>query len=150
MNPLNLPTNTDALPNSTSNTPEVLNKTNENELVTAVDKNTAANLQSDVYTKKVQVEVDKSEETPLNQASDDSETKLTKKQMSNMAQSLQSFVDSLNKSIEFSVDDELNRDVITVTDVLSGDVIRQIPSQEMLDLIKSLGRTTGILFDEDV
>lgn len=150
MNTLNLPTNTDALPNSTSNTPEVLNKTNENELVTAVDKNTAANLQSDVYTKKVQVEVDKSEETPLNQASDGSETKLTKKQMSNMAQSLQSFVDSLNKSIEFSVDDELNRDVITVTDVLSGDVIRQIPSQEMLDLIKSLGRTTGILFDEDV
>jgi flagellar protein FlaG len=78
------------------------------------------------------------------------EEELTKEQLNEMAQSLQDFVKSFNRSLEFSVDDETNRNVITVKDADSGDVVRQIPSQEMLDLIKSLGKTTGVLFNENV
>jgi flagellar protein FlaG len=86
----------------------------------------------------------------LSEEQSNQKEELTKEQLNEMAQSLQDFVKSFNRSLEFSVDDETNRNVITVKDADSGDVVRQIPSQEMLDLIKSLGKTTGVLFNENV
>ncbi|MBU2884062.1 flagellar protein FlaG [Psychrosphaera sp. B3R10] len=149
MNTLNPIGHTETSAVTKSNVPDVLNKTDENELVVAVDKNSGAAPQTDVYIKQ-QIGHDQNDQNTQQETAETVESDLSKEQMTNMAQSLQSFVESLNRSIEFSVDDEANRNVITVKDSLSGDVIRQIPSQEVLDLIKSLGKTTGILFNEDV
>jgi len=44
------------------------------------------------------------------------------------------FVQAKNQNLSFSFDDEANRSVIKVTDSNSGDVIRQIPSEEVLAL----------------
>lgn len=44
------------------------------------------------------------------------------------------FVQAKNQNLSFSFDDEANRSVIKVTDSDSGDVIRQIPSEEVLAL----------------
>lgn len=146
MNTLNLTGQSDAVAIAKGTVPDALNKTDENELVVAVDKNSGAALQTDVYTKQQF----KNKQNEKQETTEGTEPELSKEQLDNMAQSLQSFVASLNRSIEFSVDDEANRNVITVKDTLSGDVIRQIPSQEVLELIKSLGKTSGILFNEDV
>lgn len=70
--------------------------------------------------------------------------------MEEVAQKLQDFIDSLNTSLEFSVDQESGRDIIKVIDKESGNLIRQFPSEEVLDVIKSLSSATGMLFDEKV
>lgn len=65
-----------------------------------------------------------------------------------VAQKLQDFVGALNVSLQFSVDEESGRDVIKVMDKDSGEVVRQFPSEEVLEVIKSLGQATGVLFNE--
>ena len=67
-----------------------------------------------------------------------------------VAQKLQEFMGSINTSLQFSVDEEAGRDVIKVVDKESGDLVRQFPSEEVLDVIKSLSRATGTLLDEQV
>jgi flagellar protein FlaG len=56
---------------------------------------------------------------------------------------LQKFVSIAASDIEFSIDEELGRTVIKVIDRETKDVIRQIPSEEMLDLAKMLDKTLG-------
>lgn len=45
---------------------------------------------------------------------------------------LNSFVQNIQRGIQFSVHDETGQSVITVTDKESGDVIRSFPSEEVL------------------
>ncbi|MBL4580990.1 MAG: flagellar protein FlaG [Gammaproteobacteria bacterium] len=48
------------------------------------------------------------------------------------------YVQNIARDINFSVDVNTNRPVVTVTDQLSGEVIRQIPNEEMLEISKNL------------
>lgn len=50
-----------------------------------------------------------------------------------------------NNSLDFSIDDSSGKTIVRVTDKESGELIRQIPSQEMLDIARSLDRLQGIL-----
>lgn len=65
------------------------------------------------------------------------------------------FVQTRNKQLNFSVDDDSGKQVVKVTDSDSGDVIRQIPTEEVLNLsrrIKELqmdvGSAVGMFFDK--
>lgn len=67
------------------------------------------------------------------------------------------FVQSQNRSLAFSVDEKSQRSVVEVKDTDSGEVIRQIPSEEVLALserIKELqtdvGAAVGVLFNKQV
>ncbi|MEI8647837.1 flagellar protein FlaG [Paraglaciecola sp. Hal342] len=60
-----------------------------------------------------------------------------------------------NKQLNFSVDDDSGKQVVKVTDSDSGDIIRQIPTEEVLSLsrrIKELqmdvGSAVGMFFDK--
>ena len=55
-----------------------------------------------------------------------------------VASKLQDFVNLIDKKLQFSVDEDSGRHIVTVTDQLSGDVIRQIPSEEVLRLAQNL------------
>lgn len=55
-----------------------------------------------------------------------------------VASKLQEFVNLIDKKLQFSVDEDSGRQVVRVTDNLSGDVIRQIPSEEVLRLARNL------------
>lgn len=55
-----------------------------------------------------------------------------------VASKLQDFVNLIDKQLQFRVDDDSGRHVVTVSDKLSGDVIRQIPSEEVLRLARNL------------
>lgn len=61
---------------------------------------------------------------------------------------IQEFVSATASDIEFSVDEESGRTIVKVIDRETEDVIRQIPSQEMLDLAKALDRLQGILIKQ--
>ncbi|WP_218310850.1 flagellar protein FlaG [Alteromonas antoniana] len=72
-------------------------------------------------------------------------------------QEVQAFLQVQNRNLAFSVDEDTQRSVVTVKDSESGDVIRQIPSEEVLKLaerIKSLqediGSSVGVLVNNKV
>jgi flagellar protein FlaG len=59
---------------------------------------------------------------------------------------IQDFVQSVSRSLNFSLEEGSGRVVVKVTDVGSGDVIRQIPSEEALQLAENLSEVRSLLF----
>ena len=72
-----------------------------------------------------------------------------------MQKKLQDIVDRLNeqaskngRSLGFSVDQRLNRNIVTVTSSTTGEVIRQIPEEVVIRVGNRIEDLKGILFDE--
>lgn len=59
---------------------------------------------------------------------------------------IQDFVQNVRRSLNFSLEDGSGRVVVKVTDAGSGDVIRQIPSEEALQLAENLSEVRSLLF----
>jgi len=55
-----------------------------------------------------------------------------------IAERLNEFVDSFNKGLAFRLDEESGRDVVTIYEASTGNVIRQIPDEEMLEVLRRL------------
>ena len=60
--------------------------------------------------------------------------------------SIQAFAQSIQRNLNFSLDDSSGRVVVKVTDSVFGEVIRQIPSEEALRLAESLDEVRSLLF----
>ncbi|MBT1450807.1 flagellar protein FlaG [Glaciecola sp. XM2] len=65
------------------------------------------------------------------------------------------FLSTKGTALQFSVDEKSERQVVTVTDAANGDVIRQIPSEEVLtfaarvrELESTEGNSVGLLLDK--
>ena len=59
------------------------------------------------------------------------------------AAQIESYLKSAGRALEFRVDDDTGRVVVTVRDSQTGETIRQIPSEEALALARSLGDGLG-------
>ncbi|MDP5814411.1 flagellar protein FlaG [Pseudomonas aeruginosa] len=60
--------------------------------------------------------------------------------------SIEKFTQSIRRDLSFSLDDSTGRVVVKVTDSTSGEVIRQIPSEEALRLAERLDEARSLLF----
>ena len=60
-------------------------------------------------------------------------------------QDLNHYAQSLNRDLNFSIDETSGETVIKVMDHESGEVIRQIPSEELLAIARSLESAQGLL-----
>ncbi len=70
---------------------------------------------------------------------------------------VESFLTVQNRDLTFSIDENTNRSVVTVKDGQSGDVIRQIPSEELLklaeriqELQQDVGNSVGVFINNQV
>lgn len=63
---------------------------------------------------------------------------------------LQSTLQNIEPRIELSVDKELKQVIVRVIDKESGDLIRQIPSEEILKLDRFFADQSGLLVEEEV
>ncbi|OHC29252.1 MAG: hypothetical protein A2Y50_06725 [Pseudomonadales bacterium RIFCSPLOWO2_12_59_9] len=70
----------------------------------------------------------------------------TREQVEGALATIQDFVQSVQRSINFALDDSSGRVVVKVTDSDSGDVIRQIPSEEALQMAENLSEVRSLLF----
>ena len=61
---------------------------------------------------------------------------------------VQVMMDLRNRSVEFTTDTESGAQVVKVVDSDSGDVIRQIPAEELLSFMRNLTRMLGTFIDE--
>lgn len=100
----------------------------------------------------VEVQADKVETEAVTKVKDTEQQNkglVTSEQLEKVAQKLQDFVGEMNKGLEFSVDKDSGRDVIKVIDKNSGDLIKQYPTEEVLDLVAKLSEATGNFINTD-
>lgn len=60
--------------------------------------------------------------------------------------SIQETTQAMQRNLNFSIDDSTGRMVVKVTDSASGEVIRQMPTEEALRLAESLDEMRSLLF----
>lgn len=60
------------------------------------------------------------------------------------------FVKPINSAVQFSMDKESGSTVVKVMDTATKEVIRQIPSEEMLAIAKALNQFQGLLIKQKV
>lgn len=63
------------------------------------------------------------------------------------AQELESFVHEMGRSLSITVDGSTGYHVVTVTNPDTGEVIRQMPSPELLKIAQSLPKFDGLFLD---
>lgn len=59
-------------------------------------------------------------------------------------QAVQKFVQPIANNLEFSIDDDTGKTVVKVMDTATKEVIRQIPSEEILEIARALDRLQGL------
>src|SRR5690554_6307833 len=63
---------------------------------------------------------------------------------------MQDYVDAAGRNIQFQLDDDSGRMIVRVTEASSGDVIRQMPSEEALRLAENLAEVRSVLFSAEI
>ncbi|MBU0912320.1 MAG: flagellar protein FlaG [Gammaproteobacteria bacterium] len=78
-------------------------------------------------------------------------------ELGNAVEDINQFVNSQGRTLNFSVDEESGKPVVKVIDFETKEVIRQIPSEEVLTMAKAikrlqedLGSATGLMFDKTI
>ncbi len=78
-------------------------------------------------------------------------------ELGNAVEDINQFVNSQGRTLNFSVDEESGKPVVKVIDFQTKEVIRQIPSEEVLTMAKAikrlqedLGSATGLMFDKTI
>lgn len=84
--------------------------------------------------------------------------KPTSPNIEQVIKSIYGYVQNIKTELNFSVEEDLNRSIVTVIDKETGKIIRQIPSKELVELAKHFNDTQeignsqppkGILFERD-
>lgn len=64
-----------------------------------------------------------------------------------LSEKLNESIQSIQRDLNFSVDESLGEIVVTVIDRQTQETIRQIPSEEMLNLSRNIEEVNSLLFD---
>ena len=73
------------------------------------------------------------------------EPKLNEEDLQNLVEDLSSMMSVMRKGLAFKIDEDSGTNVVSVMDIESGDLIRQIPNEEALKLARKLTEVTGLL-----
>jgi flagellar protein FlaG len=59
---------------------------------------------------------------------------------------IQTFVNNVTTNVQFSVDQDTGRTIVSVIDTETKQIVRQIPTQDVMKIARALDRMQGILF----
>jgi flagellar protein FlaG len=71
---------------------------------------------------------------------------IEKDTLQDVVETIQDFVQSVSRNINFQLDDSSGRMIVNVTERNTGELIRQIPSEEALQLAENLSEIRSLLF----
>ncbi|GBG12999.1 flagellar protein FlaG [Novimethylophilus kurashikiensis] len=74
----------------------------------------------------------------------------SKEQTKNAIDAINKTMASMSRSLEFAVDDDVHMTIVKVVDTQTHDVIRQIPSEEVVAIAKALDKIQGLLIKQQV
>ena len=93
----------------------------------------------------------------LREQADTQDREVTEDAVRQAISDVESFLKVQNRDLAFSIDEDPARSVVTVIDGQSGDVIRQIPSEEVLalaeriqELQQDVGASVGVFINNEV
>jgi flagellar protein FlaG len=69
----------------------------------------------------------------------------TRETVARAAEQMQQFVSTMGRNLNFSIDGETGYHIVRVTNPATGEVIRQLPSDEMLRLAHSLTQISALV-----
>lgn len=72
-------------------------------------------------------------------------SEIQKEDVKKAVDDVQNFVNTKNQDILFSIDEDLGKTVVKVVDRSTKELIRQFPSEEMLQIAKALDKLQGLL-----
>lgn len=75
-----------------------------------------------------------------------SEAKTSKEAIQEAARKVEKFVSLANSEIKFSLDEDTGMSIVKVIDKATDQVIRQIPSEEVVAIARTLDKLQGLLF----
>lgn len=123
---------------------------------TSIQSNTPSATAADQSGKNVQAAAQAKELAQVQAAETEQRVQESIKETSEVsAEELQAAIDRLNelmkdgqRSLAFSVDDELGEVVVKVMDKKTDELIRQIPNEEALKFAKNLEGVLGVIFND--
>ncbi|MDR6956253.1 flagellar protein FlaG [Pseudomonas brassicacearum] len=96
------------------------------------------------------VEKPRAEVTSLASVKDEPKDVMAEKdKLKQAVQEIEKFVQSVKRNLEFSIDEPSGKVVVKVIASGSGEVIRQIPNEEVLKLANSLNDANSLLFSAE-
>ncbi len=72
----------------------------------------------------------------------------SRQELDKAVKAVNEFVGSVNNSLKFSVDEDTGQTVVKVIDNVTKEVIKQVPSQEMVEIAKALDNLKGLLVQQ--
>ncbi len=99
---------------------------------------------------KKREESSKAEEAATVVARDEELTSTEKSEVKKTVSEINNFLDSMNKSLSFFIDDDSGRYGVKVIDKETKEVIKQIPPKEVLDMSSKIKEMLGSLIDKSV
>tara|TARA_R110002050_G_scaffold114444_1_gene229879 strand:+ start:285 stop:674 length:390 start_codon:yes stop_codon:yes gene_type:complete len=77
-------------------------------------------------------------------------TKVDPEELNQAVSDIAASMNVMQKGLAFKVDEESGVQIVKVIDVTTGELIRQIPNEEALDIAKKLNEVTGLLMKTEV
>ena len=69
----------------------------------------------------------------------------TRETVARAAEQMQKFVSTMGRNLNFSIDGETGHHIVRVTNPATGEVVRQLPSEEMLRIAHSLTQISALV-----
>jgi flagellar protein FlaG len=88
------------------------------------------------------------DEQRLRREADQAKSRLSRADLRDALNEVQERMDQMGTNLQFSMDKVAEDIVVKVTDKENGELIRQIPSEDVIKLRKKLEELSGLLFDE--
>jgi len=74
----------------------------------------------------------------------------SKEQVQKAVESMKQMIETAApNSLQFSIDDDTGKTIVRISDAQTGEMIRQIPSEELLEIARSLDRMQGMLLRQE-
>ncbi|MGF1859398.1 flagellar protein FlaG [Photobacterium profundum] len=83
-------------------------------------------------------------------ASVEKQNEMQRQQLEKVVERLEEFVGTLNKGLAFRIDEESGRSIVTIYDKSSGEIVRQIPDEDILTLSRQIASHSGGLVTTQV
>lgn len=93
-------------------------------------------------------EVEKVQAEQVLPSNNPGQERFSQQEMDRAVEQVQVMMDLRNRSVEFTTDASSGARVVKVVDANSGDVIRQMPAEELLSFMRNLTRMLGTFIDK--
>ncbi|MCC7136249.1 MAG: flagellar protein FlaG [Nitrosomonas sp.] len=74
--------------------------------------------------------------------------KSSPEQVEDAVKQIEQFTQSVAQNLKFSIDEDTGKTVVKIMDSQTNELIRQIPSEEAINIARTLGKIEGVLFND--